>query len=115
MLESFPDIEVISYEKKKDALNTNDIVVSATSSPHLVIKCDELAGTTDKVLLDLAAPRDIESSAANLPGIRLINLDYLGEIVKKNQLERKHLREESQGIILEIQTAGLPQAAWTRL
>ena len=101
LLERFPDIEVISYEKKKEALKINDIVVSATSSPHLVIKCDELAGTTGKVLLDLAAPRDIESSAANLPGIRLIDLDYIGEIVKKNQLERKHLLEESQGIIDE--------------
>lgn len=44
LLKEFPDIQVIAYDKKTEALKSSDIVVSATSSPHLVIKCAELSG-----------------------------------------------------------------------
>ena len=47
LLKEFPDIQVIAYDKKTEALKSSDIVVSATSSPHLVIKCAELSGVKD--------------------------------------------------------------------
>ena len=34
LLKEFPDIQVIAYDKKTEALKSSDIVVSATSSPQ---------------------------------------------------------------------------------
>ena len=53
LLKEFPDIQVIAYDKKTEALKSSDIVVSATSSPHLVIKCAELSGGKKVTLLEL--------------------------------------------------------------
>ena len=101
LLKEFPDIKVIAYDKKTEALKCSDIVVSATSSPHLVIKCAELSVGKKMTLLDLAAPRDIEKSAGSLDGVTLIDLDRIGGIVKSNQNERAHLLKESQCVIDE--------------
>ena len=101
LLKEFPDIQVIAYDKKTEALKSSDIVVSATSSPHLVIKCAELSGGKKMTLLDLAAPRDIEKSAGDICGVTLIDLDRIGGIVKSNQNERAHLLKESQCVIDE--------------
>ena len=101
LLKEFPDIQVIAYDKKTEALKNSDMVVSATSSPHLVIKCAELSGGKKMTLLDLAAPRDIEKSAGDICGVTLIDLDRIGGIVKSNQNERAHLLKESQCVIDE--------------
>ena len=101
LLKEFPDIQVIAYDKKTEALKNSDIVVSATSSPHLVIRASELSEGKKMTLLDLAAPRDIEKSAGDICGVTLIDLDRIGGIVKSNQNERAHLLKESQCVIDE--------------
>ena len=101
MLKEFPQIEVVTYDKKTEVLKESNIVVSATSSPHLVIKASELSGCKRMTLLDLAAPRDIEKSAGDICGVTLIDLDRIGGIVKSNQNERAHLLKESWCVIDE--------------
>ena len=96
------DVTVCSITyKKTEALKSSDIVVSATSSPHLVIRASELSEGKKMTLLDLAAPRDIEKSAGDICGVTLIDLDRIGGIVKSNQNERAHLLKESQCVIDE--------------
>ena len=101
LLKEFPQIEVVTYDKKTEVLKESNIVVSATSSPHLVIKASELSGCKRMTLLDLAAPRDIEKSAGDICGVTLIDLDRIGGIVKSNQNERAHLLKESWCVIDE--------------
>ena len=101
LLKEFSQIEVIAYDKKTEALKSSDIVVSATSSPHLVIRASELSEGKKMTLLDLAAPRDIEKSSGDICGVTLIDLDRIGGIVKSNQNERAHLLKESQCVIDE--------------
>ena len=101
LLKEFPQIEVVTYDKKTEVLKESNIVVSATSSPHLVIKASELSGCKRMTLLDLAAPRDIEKSAGDICGVTLIDLDRIGVIVKSNQNERAHLLKESWCVIDE--------------
>lgn len=101
LLKEFPKINIISYDKKTQALTDSDIVVSATSSPHLVIRSDSVNVSHGMTFLDLAAPRDIDKSIAEFEGVTLIDLDRIGEIVKSNQEERVHLLKESQCVIDE--------------
>ena len=76
-----------------------DIVVSATSSPHLVINSHKCQIEKKMWLLDLASPRDIDAELKKNQLCTLIDLDMLGEIVEQNKKERQELSEKSSGII----------------
>ena len=62
-----------------------DAIVSATSSPHRVLKEKYLSGITKKrhsrlYVYDLAMPRDVEPEARDIPGIFLQDLDDLNPV-----------------------------------
>ncbi|MCI8992544.1 MAG: glutamyl-tRNA reductase [Eubacterium sp.] len=99
--EKFPKIRIISYEERYEAMKDCDIVVSATASPHLVVRRDCFSPVRPLTFLDLAAPRDIDMAFAEEPLIRLINLDELQKIVKENEEERKNLVEQGRVLIDE--------------
>jgi glutamyl-tRNA reductase len=71
------------------ALGDADLVVSATGAAGTVIGADAIRDAragSPLVLLDLAVPRDVESAAADLPGVRLIDIDDLrGQIDERDE------------------------------
>jgi glutamyl-tRNA reductase len=65
-----------------DALRASDIAISATGAAGLVVHASTLARVMDArerplFLLDLAVPRDVEPSAADIPGVRLVDIEGL--------------------------------------
>jgi len=60
-----------------------DVLVSCTGAVGTVVHLEDLAArrTPDRPLavVDLALPRDVDPAVADLPGVRLIALDTLGE------------------------------------
>lgn len=99
--EEFPDLCVIPYEQRYEQMTDCDIVISATASPHCIVKKEKLQVKQSMVFLDLAAPRDIDVQLAENPQITLINLDTLQKMVEHNQKERERLVEESRCMIEE--------------
>lgn len=92
----FPDIIVIPYEKRYEEISHCDIVISATASPHCVIKKEKYTADNPVVFLDLASPRDIDAALSELDSVEVINLDVLQKISQKNQSERLRLVEISK-------------------
>jgi glutamyl-tRNA reductase len=107
----FPNIDVIDYTERYTYMKSCDIVISATSSPHLVVKKDKLDGVGDITFLDLAAPRDIDPAIGCMENMKLINLDTLQKIAEENKLERRRLVEQSHGI---IEGAVAEASAWLK-
>lgn len=99
--EAFPQIAIIPYEAWRQAISGCDIVVSATSSPHLIIKKEDFHPVKQTAMLDLAAPRDIDTALSDHPLVHLINLDTLKMIAEENQKERENLVKESKGMMEE--------------
>lgn len=101
--EQFPQIKIISYEERYEIMKFCDIVVSATSAPHMVVKEASFMQDYDHevTFLDLATPRDIDPNLAKQPGIHLINLDTINEISKANRQKREELCKQSQKMIDE--------------
>lgn len=97
----FENIEIISYEDRYQMMEQCDIVISATASPHLVVRRADYCPKQPLIFLDLAAPRDIDTAFADDPMVHLINLDTLGEIVAHNKKERECLVEKSRKMIEE--------------
>ena len=97
--EEFPELEAVPYDDWRKVIGQCEIVVSATASPHLIVRREDFSPSGPLAFLDLAAPRDIDTAFASEPNVTLINLDTLQEIAEKNQKEREHLLEESGKLV----------------
>lgn len=99
LLKEFPQLTIIPFEKRYEAMKDCEIVVSATASPHHVIREAEVEILHPTVFLDLASPRDVETAIGKKA--LLFNLDSLGKIVESNRRERQELVEKGQEMIDE--------------
>ena len=55
--------------------------------------------TPPLMLIDIAVPRDIEPTVAELPGIQLFCIDDLMAIIEKNRLGREHAADKAREMI----------------
>ena len=109
---SFSSLEIRDYSERYDLLHKCQIVISATASPHLVIKKEEAGNLSGTIILDLAAPRDVDERLSECPGVQIINLDTLQEICDRNLKERERLAEMSSPV---IEKAVLSSEEWLRV
>lgn len=87
-LASLCDGKVLSFKELPDALSKADIAISATKSPHFILKNSDVAEPVLRrkrrlYIYDAASPRDIDPAIAELDGVALRNMDDLGEIFEK--------------------------------
>lgn len=86
---------VISFENKLKEVAKSDVIISATSAPHAIIKKNEILPLLDKekeyVFLDLAVPRDIEEELNELKNINLYNIDDVWGVYYENLENRENL------------------------
>lgn len=94
-------LKVIPYEERYLCMAQCDIVVSATSSPHTVIRREDFEPAVPVTFLDLATPRDIDTAFMEHPMVYLINLDTLQKIAEENRQQREQLVEDSQAVLEE--------------
>ncbi|BBK61308.1 glutamyl-tRNA reductase [Amedibacterium intestinale] len=100
--EKFKDIQIISFDKRYEILEECDVLICATSCPHVLI-CKEKLKTRRKPLLclDLASPRDIDEQLKYHPDITLFDIDSLQEIACANVKKREELAEASRHHIIQ--------------
>ncbi|KGM94697.1 glutamyl-tRNA reductase [Clostridium novyi A str. 4552] len=92
LLHEFPKIKPIEYEKKYEVLNKVDILITATSAPHLVIKKENLENIKQDIyIMDLALPRDVEKTVGDIENIHLYDVDDFKNISDSNKIKRKEL------------------------
>ena len=80
----------VPYDRRLDAIEGADLVVSATTSPHFTLTAAQMQTLLcpPRLLLDLAMPRDIESTAAGAQAA-LFNLDDLGDLGDADDTSRE--------------------------
>lgn len=80
----------VPYDRRLDAIEGADLVVSATTSPHFTLTAAQMQTLLcpPRLLLDLAMPRDIESTAAGAQ-TALCNLDDLGDLGDADDTSRE--------------------------
>jgi glutamyl-tRNA reductase len=100
-------ISSMGFDGLKAALKDADIIISATSSPHTILKKEDLAGLGKKLLIiDLALPRDIDPRAREIEGVRLFDLDDLKPEMEESLKARKAGSDRAR-IIIEEETKRL--------
>ncbi len=78
-----------------------DVLFVATGAPHVVLGQSDFAGHGDKLVVDIAVPRNVDPRVAELPGIRLFNTDDLAGISGFSPEMRQSVRQQAQGILEE--------------
>ena len=80
----------VPYDRRLGAIEGADLVVSATTSPHFTLTAAQMQTLLcpPRLLLDLAMPRDIESTAAGAQ-TALFNLDDLGDLGDADDTSRE--------------------------
>ena len=89
----------MDYEDRYLILNNCDMVISATSSPHIVLKANGQKFEKEIFMLDLATPRDIDSTFRKIENCTLYDLDNLQKIACDNEKERLELVSECEELI----------------
>ena len=88
-------VELISYDERYAAMSVARLVICATASPHFVLKEAEFQDDgRERMLIDLAVPRDIEPAFARRASVTLIDMDGLGQ----SALPDDFLRDLSRGL-----------------
>jgi glutamyl-tRNA reductase len=91
-----PAWQAIDLDDLPQALQSADVVFSATSSPNLVITLDQIVEaqtqrrtSQKRVFIDLALPRDIDPAVRELPDVVLVDVDDLRHGLDQSLMNRE--------------------------
>lgn len=91
----------VNFDKKQALLDLADVVISATSAPHLIVKEKDVAKDKELVIFDLAFPRDVAEEIGNYPLVKLYNLEDIERFAKRNLSVRTNEVQRAEEIIEE--------------
>jgi glutamyl-tRNA reductase len=102
--------DIVPFEQLKDHLHQFDIIISATSSPELILTYDDVKTAMKKrkgntsVIMDIALPRDVDSSVSSIENVFYNDIDSLKIIVDQNMRKRREEIPKVEKIIMEEMT-----------
>ena len=96
----------IKFEDVLSAFDNYEIIFVATIAPYFLITFDKIMESmknkkSGMMILDLSNPRTVDEQVATIPGIKLMNIDQIAEMVDKNMTKRKEKVSTVQNIISE--------------
>lgn len=100
--DEYKNLIPIKYEDRYEVMDKVDIVISATASPHTVLKKAEMPETSNKlIMMDIALPRDIDKNLNEFENIEVYDIDDLKKISEANDKKRRELASIGELIIDE--------------
>ena len=92
---------MVEYSGRYKAVGESDIVVSATASPHTVVRAGEVSICRKTVFLDLASPRDVDPALASNPFVKIISVDTIAEMASCDKAERERMESVASAAVDE--------------
>ena len=101
----FDIVNIVDYKEKYKEMIEADVIISATSAPHIVVEYDKfitkMKENKDYLFIDLAVPRDVDERLADFKNIEIHNLDDIWEVYNQNSINRDKLLEDYSYLISE--------------
>jgi glutamyl-tRNA reductase len=97
----------IGFSDFKEKLHEFDIIITATSSPDLIIDASDVKKMMKKrrgvpvCIMDIAVPRDVDAGAANIENVFYHDIDSLNIIIDKNLQNRRKEVPKVESIVME--------------
>ncbi|MGB9793399.1 MAG: glutamyl-tRNA reductase, partial [Desulfofundulus sp.] len=95
----------VRYDEFYDHLKHADIVIACTSATHFVVSAEKVRSVVGDrrerplFIIDIAVPRDVEPSVAEIPGVYLYDIDDLERVVSESLEERKKAAVAAEKIV----------------
>lgn len=95
----------VTYDSFQQEMLNADIVISATSAPHVILKKEDVQKIIQErrhrpiFLIDIADPRDIDAACNEVDNVYLYNIDDLQSVATANQKERQREAERAVPIV----------------
>lgn len=100
VIEDNENTAYIPYGSCHTVMDKADVVITATSCPHFVLKAENMAEREKPLyLLDMAIPRNIDTAIGDIDNYHLYNIDVLKEMSARNEKSRLALTEKAEKII----------------
>ncbi|NII24063.1 glutamyl-tRNA reductase [Pseudoflavitalea sp. X16] len=81
-------------------IESSDIILVATNAAHPTILKSHLEGKTDKLIIDLSIPYNVEMAAQDLPNVHLVNVDELSKL-KDETLQKREAEIPKARVIID--------------
>ena len=95
------DLKYAPLTELSNYISQSDIILVATDSTEPTILFSHLEGQTDKLILDLSIPYNVESAAQHLAHVTLINVDELSKLKDETLAKRQAEVPKAQVIIAQ--------------
>lgn len=95
------DCKLFRLEQLKKFLSFTDILITATSAPHLIVKESDFPTGKEMLIIDLAFPRDVDERIGLIDNVKLYNLENIEQHVTQNIDKRRVEIEKAEKIIRE--------------
>lgn len=98
--------KAVPFDRMERYMVDCDVVISATSAPHYVVKRDTIQRVMELrkerlLIIDIALPRDVEPDVRDVKGVTLYTIDDLREISSENLRKRLKEAKKAEEIIKE--------------
>ncbi|HIO32576.1 MAG TPA: glutamyl-tRNA reductase [Candidatus Nitrosopelagicus sp.] len=96
----------IKFEEVLSGFSNYEIIFVATTAPYFLVTFDKMKDAmknkkSGAMILDLSNPRTVDEKVATIPGIKLMNIDQIAEMIDKNMKKRKDKVTTVENIISE--------------
>ena len=95
------DCSSFRLDDKREFISFSDVLISATSAPHLIVKPEHITPGKKLLIIDLAFPRDVDESIGLMHDVTLYNLENIKGQVNENVEARNREVEVAMRIIDE--------------
>jgi len=96
----------VKFEEVLSGFSNYEIIFVATTAPYFLVTFDKMKDAmknkkSGAMILDLSNPRTVDEKVATIPGIKLMNIDQIAEMIDKNMKKRKDKVTTVENIISE--------------
>ena len=95
----------VSLDELEPALVAADVVITTTGATDIVLEHSDIndvmtrRGGAELVIIDVAVPRDVDPAARGLPGVTLLDMDDLGDFVRRGRAGREREIDAVRAIV----------------
>ncbi len=102
------EAETSTFESLQEAVNRADILIASTGAPHIIVHADMVRLSMQErparplVVVDIALPRDVDPEVADIPHVRLYDIDHLNAHLEQSLAERAAEVPRVEEILTEV-------------
>lgn len=91
----------MGLDQKASIIDFSDVLICATSAPHIIVKREDVSPEKEILIIDLAFPRDVDGTVSALDNVTLLDLEDIERFAQENILSRNNEIIKAESIIEE--------------